>query len=123
MDHKELLKAMLQDVINDRMEQAGVTMHDYFVAKTREVTGLGSKAQVEEDAVVEGRKPDDSVTEQSIRAEIEAASGKSLEEMGRAELKNAFADYSGQIGPDDVAPLVDLHAKVVAKRRQREQRS
>ena len=39
-DHKETLKSMLQDIINDRQEQASVTMHDYFVAKTREVTGL-----------------------------------------------------------------------------------
>ena len=38
---KEVLKTMLQDIINDRQEQAAVTMHDYFVAKTREVAGLG----------------------------------------------------------------------------------
>ena len=48
MDHKETLKAMLQDVINDKMEQASVTMHDYFVAKTREVTGLAQDRQAEE---------------------------------------------------------------------------
>lgn len=48
MDHKEALKSMLQDVINDKMEQASVTMHDYFVAKTREVTGLAQAPQVEE---------------------------------------------------------------------------
>lgn len=46
MDHKEALKAMLQDVINDKMEQASVTMHDYFVAKTREVTGLATAKEV-----------------------------------------------------------------------------
>lgn len=45
MDNKELLKSMLQDVINDRMEQAEVTMHNYFVSKTREVTGLGSTSE------------------------------------------------------------------------------
>jgi len=52
MDNKEALRGMLQDVINDRMEQAAVTMHDYFVAKTREVAGL-STAQVEVDAADE----------------------------------------------------------------------
>ena len=41
-NHAETLKAMLQDIINDRQEQASVTMHDYFVAKTREVSGLGN---------------------------------------------------------------------------------
>ena len=45
MDQKEMLKGMLQDVINDRMEQASVTMHDYFVAKTREVTGLATATE------------------------------------------------------------------------------
>lgn len=49
MDQKEALKSMLQDVINDKMEQASVTMHDYFVAKTREVTGLAQAPAVEED--------------------------------------------------------------------------
>jgi len=40
-DHQELLKSMLQDIINDRQDNASVTMHDYFVSKTREVSGLG----------------------------------------------------------------------------------
>lgn len=51
MDHKEALKSMLQDVINDKMEQASVTMHDYFVAKTREVTGLAQQPQTEDEQV------------------------------------------------------------------------
>lgn len=44
-DHPELLKSMLQDIINDRQEQATVTMHDYFVSKTREVAGMGQPQQ------------------------------------------------------------------------------
>ena len=43
MDNTEQLKSMLQDIINDRHEQATVTMHDYFVSKTREVAGLGQQ--------------------------------------------------------------------------------
>lgn len=39
-DHTEQLKSMLQDIINGREEQATVTMHDYFVSKTRDVSGL-----------------------------------------------------------------------------------
>ena len=49
MDHKETLKAMLQDIINGKEEQASVTMHDYFVAKTREVAGLAQAADEELD--------------------------------------------------------------------------
>lgn len=44
-DHSELLKSMLQSIINDRQEEASVTMHDYFVSKTREVSGLGGQTE------------------------------------------------------------------------------
>lgn len=40
-DPKEQLKSMLQDLINDRPEQATVTIHDYIVAKTQQLAGLG----------------------------------------------------------------------------------
>ena len=37
------LKTMLQDIINDRPEQAQAAMHEYFIAKSRELTeGLDS---------------------------------------------------------------------------------
>ena len=42
MDQKEALRGMLQDVINDKMENAAVSMHNYFITKTREVAGFGS---------------------------------------------------------------------------------
>lgn len=45
MDHKEQLKSMLQSIINGKEEEAAVTMHDYFVAKTREVAGLGTTVE------------------------------------------------------------------------------
>jgi hypothetical protein len=48
-EHNETLKSMLQDIINDRHEQASVTMHDYFVAKTREVSGINQTAPVTDD--------------------------------------------------------------------------
>jgi hypothetical protein len=46
-DHAETLKTMLQDIINGKQEQAAVTMHDYFVSKTREVTGMAPTESVE----------------------------------------------------------------------------
>ena len=46
--HADTLKSMLQSIINDKHEEASVTMHDYFVAKTREVSGLGSPEQTAE---------------------------------------------------------------------------
>jgi len=46
-DHAETLKAMLQDIINGKQEQAAVTMHDYFVSKTRQVAGMAPTESVE----------------------------------------------------------------------------
>jgi hypothetical protein len=48
-DHAETLKSMLQSIINDRHEEASVTMHDYFVSKTKEVSGLGGPQSVPTD--------------------------------------------------------------------------
>lgn len=47
-DPKEQLKTMLQDLINDRPEQATVTIHDYIVAKTQQLAGLGQAAEADE---------------------------------------------------------------------------
>jgi hypothetical protein len=46
-DPKDQLKAMLQDLINDRTEQATVTIHDYIVTKTQQLAGLGQAATAE----------------------------------------------------------------------------
>jgi hypothetical protein len=39
-DQTEQLKAMLQDLINDRPEQAEVAIHNYIVDKTQALAGL-----------------------------------------------------------------------------------
>ncbi len=64
-EHAETLKAMLQDIINDRQEQAAVTMHDYFVAKSREVAGLSQPVVEEpiEEFVPSDDEPAESVDE------------------------------------------------------------
>lgn len=52
-DPKEQLKSMLQDLINDRTEQATVTIHDYLVAKTQGMTGLSPQEEPAADVVEE----------------------------------------------------------------------
>ena len=47
-DPKEHLKSMLQDLINDRPEQAEVTIHNYIVAKTQVAAGLAGEQAAEE---------------------------------------------------------------------------
>ena len=56
-DPREQLKAMLQDLINDRPEQAETTIHNYIVAKTQQMAGLGGGAEAAIDS-------DDDVTEE-----------------------------------------------------------
>lgn len=51
MDPRESLKSMLQDLINDRHEQAEVTIHNYIVAKTQQLAGFSQQAQAEIDDV------------------------------------------------------------------------
>ena len=48
-DPREQLKSMLQDLINDKPEQAEVTIHNYIVAKTQQLAGLGQPAHTEID--------------------------------------------------------------------------
>ena len=44
MDRKEALKSMLNNLINDRQEEASLDLHSYMTAKMRDVAGLGSTA-------------------------------------------------------------------------------
>ena len=53
----DLLKSVIQDLINDRTEQAQVSIHDYIVAKTQQIAGLNEVAQVDiHDAVMKAIK-------------------------------------------------------------------
>lgn len=40
MDQRERLAAVVKDLINDRNEQAQVTLHDYLVQKMRDISGF-----------------------------------------------------------------------------------
>lgn len=50
MDKREAIKSMLNNMINDKQEQAELDLHGYFTSKMREVAGL---APVVEPAPVE----------------------------------------------------------------------
>jgi len=70
---------MLQDIINDRHEQAAVTMHEYFVAKTREVTGL-VEAELSEDEVEDIlESAEDEELDEALRAGFAGARNSSGE--------------------------------------------
>jgi len=50
MERKEELKTMLQDIINDRPEQASVALHNYLTDKIRDVAGTAPQQHVTDDA-------------------------------------------------------------------------
>ncbi len=52
--HAETLKSMLQDIINGKEESAAATMHDYFVAKSREVAGFAQPSAASETEDLDG---------------------------------------------------------------------
>jgi hypothetical protein len=39
-DPREQIKSVLQDLINDRQEQAAETIHNYLVAKSQQIAGF-----------------------------------------------------------------------------------
>lgn len=45
-DPREQLKSVVQDLIADKREQAEVTIHQYLVAKTQQMSGLASAHEV-----------------------------------------------------------------------------
>jgi hypothetical protein len=51
----DLLKSVIQDLINDRTEQAQVSIHQYIVTKTQEVAGLQeAKSSYTSDEIKQG---------------------------------------------------------------------
>lgn len=62
---QSILKEMLQSIINGKEEEASVLLHEYFVAKTKEVTGL-SEAELSEEEV-------DAILEDATEEELEEA--------------------------------------------------
>jgi hypothetical protein len=56
MDKREALKSMLNNLINDKPEQAAMDFHNYLAPKMREIAGVGgapSQADVDDDTDVQ----------------------------------------------------------------------
>jgi hypothetical protein len=52
MDKREQIKSMLNNMINDKPEQAALDLHNYFTTKMREVAGLATPAVTADDVEV-----------------------------------------------------------------------
>jgi hypothetical protein len=46
MDKREALKSMLNNLINDKHEEATLDLHGYMTAKMQEISGIGTGAAV-----------------------------------------------------------------------------
>jgi hypothetical protein len=44
MDKREALKSMLNNLINDKHEEASMDLHGYMTAKMQEISGIGQPA-------------------------------------------------------------------------------
>lgn len=44
MDKRDALKSMLNNIINDKTEQAQLDLHAYLTAKMRDITGLSAQS-------------------------------------------------------------------------------
>lgn len=50
MDKREALKSMLNNLINDKPEQAAMDFHNYLAPKMREIAGVGGAPTQSADA-------------------------------------------------------------------------
>jgi hypothetical protein len=44
MDKRDALKSMLNNLINDKHEEASMDLHGYMTAKMQEISGIGQAA-------------------------------------------------------------------------------
>lgn len=61
MDKRDALKSMLNNLINDKTEEATVDFHNYVTAKMKDVAGIGG---AEADETVEVVDADDPVVDE-----------------------------------------------------------
>ena len=75
-DNREILKSVLHNLINGEEDTAAASMHDYFVAKTKELTGIqtaaATDAEIEDLADdIDGEDLDDASSESGASLEDE----------------------------------------------------
>lgn len=51
MDKREVLKSMLNNLINDKPEEAALDFHNYAVPKMRDIAGLSSSEVIDDEEV------------------------------------------------------------------------
>lgn len=77
MDNIERLKQVVHDIINDRTEEASATIHDVFVSKTREISGIETTSEDNGDSDSEYDRINESLSVDEILKKLQTATGGS----------------------------------------------
>lgn len=60
MDKREALKSMLNNLINDKPEEASLDLHNFMTSKMREVSGLAGATAAGDDSGADALENDES---------------------------------------------------------------
>lgn len=53
MEQKEILKSVVNDLINDKSDNASVSLHNYLTGKMRDVAGLSTQQEITDTEVTD----------------------------------------------------------------------
>ena len=107
------LKTMLQDIINDRPEQAQAAMHEYFIAKSRELTESKLNEFFDSSKYGDGDRWED---EPSGKGGNGGPSGRdfsknSLEDITDSNIPK-FVNGDLYCSDNNLIDLIDIHKKI-----------
>jgi hypothetical protein len=71
------LKSMLNNLINDKSEEASLDFHSYITAKLKELTGQSSLSEAEVDEILESATEEE--LEEAVRAGFQSTRGEERE--------------------------------------------
>lgn len=71
MDKREMLKSMLNNLINDKSEEATLDLHNYLTTKMRDVTGLDTAPAASSDSGIDTSVENEVDTSETATDEIE----------------------------------------------------
>ena len=68
MDKRDLLKSVLQNLINDKPDEAKADFHQYLTLKSKEITGIGANPVAQETTEVKDTQTEPTETQTAAPA-------------------------------------------------------
>lgn len=94
-----LLKSLIQDLINDRHEQAQVAVHEYLVKKVQEMTGMNEERHNPQSLDEEASRAEIGEKQKAFRAELQAALTSYMKKNGYSGFVVGARDEGYAISP------------------------